>query len=334
MEFQIQKEKPVKEFVDLRLYTQLKGEWYEVQQRPSAEEKIPRPPGDVFEGGDETVTEHLVHGTPQPLPYITRYEYPTEAEGGGMFVHYLDFKYPRRGFPFPEAVQVNNIAKRLLIGRIRELSKNPLALLSLIRRKNLNKFLNEMGSAMTVAFGQYKLKEFRCQKPVRELRKFLNVFLEEIGGISKEASEQFSKYVSFLFEWDDAYLLILQDLLSETTEEKLSKSPAKELARLLKLFKERDPRPKMQDTMGSSGKLLSLAFFYPGVKLAFRKALKAIEFEKLQMDDGDKYWALRWLYYNSGGVSFDDRIKKFMEIHEGVHPRMTMLVHNNHNESK
>lgn len=327
-EFHIDKTKSIKEFVDLRLYTFLKGEWYEVQQKTSDEEKIPRPPREVFEFGDTTTTEHLVHGTPQPLPYITHYSYPTEEEGGGMFVHYLDFKFPRKGFPFPEACQANNIAKRILIGQIRWLAKNPLALTSLLRRKNLNSWLQEVGSAADVSLGQYHLKEFRYQKSIRELRKFIAVFLKEIGGINEEVYLQFAKIVSSMFEWDDAYLLPLQDLFSETTKEKLNKNPAQELSRLFKLFKERDPRPKMQNTIGSSVKLLSLAFLYPGIKRAFRKALGEVNFENLQMDEGDKYWALRWMHYNAGGIDFDTRIKKFMEVHEGKHPRMVILTHN------
>ena len=327
MEFTCDLKKEVKDFVDLRLYTHKEGKWYEVMQRPSPEENIPRPPREVFKNGDTTVTEHLIHGTPQPLPYITHYEYPEEKDGGGIFVHYLDFKYPRRGFPFPEAVQANNIAKRLLIGQIRWLAKNPLALSSLLWKKNLNKWLREMSSAANISLGQFQLQDFRYQKFCREVRIFVKEFLKGMG-IDSEVSEEFAKVVASLLEWDDAYPTILKDLASETSKEALMKNPAKELDRLFKLFKERDVRTKMHETIGTPIKILKLAFLYPGIKKAFLKTLETIDFTNLQMDDSDRYWALRWLTYNAMGLSIEERMKKFMDIHEGKHPRMVMLMHN------
>lgn len=327
MEFTVNFKSAITDFVDLRLYTHKEGKWYEVLQRPSLEENIPRPPRDVFGSGDVTVTEHLIHGTPQPMPFITKYEYPEEKDGGGMFVHYLDFKYPRKGFPFPEACQANNIAKRLLIGQIRWLAKNPLALSSLLWKSNLEKWLKEVSSAANVSLAQFRLQDFRYQKCCREVRKFIKNFLE---GMKIEAGvcEEFSQVIASMLEWDDAYTVILKDLASETSKEALMKNPAKELDRLLKLFKERDSRAKMHETIGSPIRILKLAFLYPKIKKAFIKALESVTFENLQMDAGDKYWGLVWITYDVGGKSFEERSREFMAIHNGIYPRMTVLTHN------
>ena len=158
------------------------------------------------------------------------------------------------------------------------------------------------------------------------MRKVVGIFLKEVG-ISKEVSEGFARAFASLFEWDDIYLIILQDLASETSAEKLIKNPGKEISRLLNLFKERDARDKMHDTFSSSAKLLKLAFLYPKLKRAFIKAIKEIEFKNLQMDDGDRYWALRLIHYNAMGRTFEDRTGEFMKIHNGVHPRMLLLQH-------
>ena len=326
MEFLLDFKQPVKEFVDLRLYTYKQGQWYEVRQRPSPEEHVPKPPREVFSDGDVTALEHIIHGTPQPLPFIIRYEYPKEEDGGGIFVHYLDFKYPRKGFPFPEAAQANNIAKRLLIGQIRWLAKNHLALISLLWKSNLNKWLREVSSSANVTLDRFHLQDFRYQKCCREIRKFIEEFLKGIG-ISMGPSSEFAKVIATMLENDDAYTTIIKDLASETSKKTLIKNPTKELDRLFKLFKERDSRPKMHETIGGPIKILRLAFLYPKFKRAFISALEKINFENLQMDDGDRYWALTWMTYNAMGLSFDERRKKFMEIHGGVHPRMTILKH-------
>lgn len=332
MDFILDHTKPVKEFVDLRLYTYKGGQWYEVQQRQSPEEKIPRPPRDIFKEGDLTVTEHLIHGTPQPLPYITEFEYPTKekpaknGDTGGIYVHYLDFKYPRSGFPFPEAVQAANIAKRLLIGQIRWLAKNPLALVSLLRKKNLSNWIQVLGSAGNICLLQFYLQDFRYQKVCRELRKFIAKFLKEIG-VDNGPAEEFSQVMISFFEFDDAYTTILKDLASETSKQALLDNPARELRRLLVLFKQRDARPKMHETAGSVVKLFRLAFLHPRLKRAFKKALEEINFDNVQMDESDRYNALRWLTYNTEGIPFEERIKKFMDIHEGIHPRMMVLQH-------
>ena len=184
-----------------------------------------------------------------------------------------------------------------------------------------------MSSAANISVAQFHLKDFRYQKFCREVRKFIGEFLKEIG-IDAEIGEEFSEIMASLLEWDDAYPTILKDLASETSKEALMKNPAKELDRLLKLFKERDLRPKMHETIGTPIKILKLAFLYPGIKKAFLKALETIDFVNLQMDDGDRYWSLRWLTYNAMGLSIDERMKKFMDIHEGKHPRMAMLIHN------
>ena len=332
MDFIVAKHKPITEFIDLRVYTPLNGEWFEVHQRDT-EGNIPKPSREIFKNKDITTTEHLIHGTPQPLPYIKNIEYPTKekpaynGDEGGIYVHYLDFKHPRKGFPFPEAVMDNNIAKRLLIGQIRWLAKNPIAAVSLLIKSNFIKWLQEMSSAADTTLNQFYLEDNRYNKTCREIKKFVAVFLQEIG-VPKSVAIEFSRVIATTVEYDDFYCLLIQDLMSETSIEALIKNPGKELGRLLNILKERDARPKIHDMAQSQVKLLKLAFYYPGIKKAFRKALEAVNFKNLQLDEGDRYNVLRQVNYNFTGISFEDRIKKFMEIHEGVHPRMTILERN------
>ena len=257
-QFQVNKEQPIKDFIDMRLYTHIKGKWYEVRQRPTIEEGIPKPDRSIFKSGNVNTLEHLIHGSPQPMPFITEIEYPTKekpaknGDEGGIYVHYQDFKHPRKGFPFPEVVQANNVVKRLITGQIRLLVKNPIAALSLVKKSNLERWLNELIQACEVSLKPYYLADDRYNKTCREVRVFVKTFFEEIGiQISSELGYLFAN----LLEWDDAYSLILQDIMSETTKEALLKNPAKEFNRLLDILKEREDRQKIQEMAGGQIKL-------------------------------------------------------------------------------
>mgnify|MGYP001592421835 CR=1 FL=1 len=285
---------------------------------PQPTHRIPYPPVEVFKNRMPSVIQHLTR-TPQVLPIISKIEYPPE---GGMYVYYKDIPYPRKGFPFPEGVQAANIAKRLMIGQIRYLKKNWFAAVSLLRRKNLQEWLRELNSAANIALDPYLLKPERYQPVNRELRKFINVFLTEIG---IELSDDYAETLTTLFEYDDAYVLILKDLASETSVEKLLKDPVGEFERLYLILKSRDKRTSMREKARSFVFLFRLLFLLPRVRKAFRKALTSIDFSQVQMDQGDRYNALRWSTYDFFGESLETRIDRLKAIHKDNLPKAIII---------
>lgn len=281
---------------------------------------IPRPPREVFEHSKINTTEFLTH-QPQPIFVITKFEYPEE---GGIYVWYEGVPYPRKGFPFPEAAQANNTAKRTLISLLKWLAKNPLAMISLLWKKNMENFLRGMAEIFRITLGQYYLVEKRYSINTREFQKLIKSFLLAYG-MTEFTADGFSVGFQTIMEYDDAYMLRFQDLMSETTSDEMIKNPRGEFKRLLKILNERDTRVAVKSKFKVVVELASWGFLLPGVKKAFRKAIKSVDFSKLQFDDADRYNVLRWESYDFMGRTFEDRIKEYKEIHKKGLPRSFLL---------
>lgn len=283
---------------------------------------VPRPERQAFKTGGSDLS-HLLK-QPQPLFHIDEIEYRKEEDGGGIFIHLsgmngVKLLHPAKGFPFPEACQANNIVKRFFVGQLRYLAKHPLAGLPLLRFKGLEKWLREIASVAEIALGPYYLENFRYQKSCREIRKFVFNFLQGFG-MPKDICMSFAETICFMFEYDNAYLFRIQDLLNETSIELILKNPRKELRKLLQILKQRDPRAGMFERFNSAAFLLSLALYIPKVKRAFLKAMSELTLENIQMDDADRYAVLRWSGYDFFGQSFEQRKQTFINLHEGNVP--------------
>lgn len=108
--------------------------------------------------------------------------------------------------------------------------------------------------------------------------------------------------ISHIFEYDWAYRLRLQDLFFETTKEDLIKQPYREVRRLIKLNSQRDYEENVKKF-----KYIPYLFLIPSVRRKFRESLKEIEFTRLQPDEGDMFWMLQRIDYDSFGLTFKER---------------------------
>lgn len=281
---------------------------------------IPQPDRSVFQRNAVSAAE-LLTKAPQPVHIFERAEYP---ETGGIYVYLRGLKYPTKGFPTPEACQANNIAKRMFMGQIRMLVKNKIFLFSMLFKRNRLRWLKEINDICRVATAQYYLHDIRYNRACRQIRKFLETFLLELG-VGKILAIQASRNFVTMLEYDNAYLLRVQDLADETTKEKLRDNPIGELKRLLEILGKRDPRVKMKEHFSSLLWLFSLIFKIPKVKRAYYKSLDVIDFTEVQPDDGDRYLMLRWAQYDFGGRSYEDRMNEFLRIHEGKPPKSYII---------
>ena len=285
---------------------------------------IPYPEKHVFENESSDITEHLTKASPQPVFQITEVKYPSEEEGGGMYIYYEGVPHPAKGFPFPEACHANNFAKRLLVSQLRFITKNFIVLFSLLSVKRFESWLREYCSTAAEVLGPYILKDFRYTVFCRELRKFVTEFLSQLG-MSKDV-KNYSKILITLIEYDNAYLFMMQDLFTETTMEALKKNPKKEILRLLAIFRLRRLNSVKMTKLARMLEFITLLIFYiPKVNKSFKKALNVIDFKKLQRDEIDNYNILRWDIYNFNGKTFEERILKYMDIHEGKPPPMMII---------
>lgn len=119
-------------------------------------------------------------------------------------------------------------------------------------------------------------------------------------------ADQFARFVSHLFEFDNAHRYPLQDIMSESKQE-YWKNPRKELKRLTKIFLERHTNVSVKKKARSLHILLSLALMLPKAKKSLIKAFEAIDIKDLQFDEWDEYWTCIRTDYMYLGMTPEER---------------------------
>lgn len=156
----------------------------------------------------------------------------------------------------------------------------------------------------------------------REMIKFITIFLTEFGIDEYESSHMAETFALFI-DYDDAYRLIMQDIFSETTKEKLLSS--KELRRLGKLFVQRELNPSIRHKMSGMITLVSLALYSPWLRRCLKKALAAVDFTQFQLDEADRYYCLTWGSYDFFGKTVEERKQMYLELHkDGLAPMLNL----------
>ena len=171
------------------------------------------------------------------------------------------------------------------------------------KKKLLNQRINGFNSIAVKVLEAHILKPIHRMKFGLELENVIKIFLSELG---VKKAEMTGNLVSHVIEYDAAYRFRIQDILSETTKEKLIRNPRKEIKRLLRLEMERD-----YEFVGNKFKLFatlaSLLLIVPSIKKAFRRAIKECNLQYLQLDEGDRYWVLMRKDYNFLGKTYEQR---------------------------
>lgn len=231
----------------------------------------------------------------------------------GVQVWIKGAQYEQKGMAQPETLFAMNIAKRLLVKAL-SLGQNWLlapsfALIGIIPyKRKLNALETIVVAYNDIAFkvtSPYLLKPEYMTDSARELGFVICSFLEEVG-LKSSTALQFSKIVSHLIEYDNAYRFRMQDLFTATTSDLLLKSPIKELKRLARLSKERD-------SAGVSKKFQTIIFFtsllllHPRIRKAFKVSIKECDFSKLQFDKIDEYWVSMRTDYKYYGEDAEQR---------------------------
>ncbi len=267
---------------------------------------IPYPPKEVFAGAtpQEVIMEQrgMTH-------LLDHFEYPAE---GGILVHIVDAKFPKKGFPYPEAIWAINIAKSSLIETLKVLSQKEfliLGLLIFVPRKRRIKLIEKAIRAYYKIIGT-------VLAPHQLLPKFESPFAQEIGaitfdflhryGIGEQESGMVANIIRAIFEYDDAYRYRMQDIFSESTKEKFS-NPRKEVIRLLGIMSSRENDALQPHKINKFNHSISLLLRFPRIKKAFRDAMLASVFKKLQFDEADRYWCSMRNDYDFFGTKYEDR---------------------------
>ncbi len=273
---------------------------------------IPYPPDDVF-ANRSAVGEILREGNitydlditkPKPI------EYP---QTGGILIHITGAKYPKRGFPFPEAIWAINLAKKFFVALLKILTIKGMrgwlfvGFLPFKKKvKVLEQTLEQYNRLAYGAISPFILKERYLTPCAGEVIYLSSVFLTKLG-ISNEVAAQTADILGTIIEYDNAYRFRLQDIMSETTSQALFNTPRKEINRLIDIWLERELSEDVKVKVKKIQKLLNLAFRSSKVKEAFRQAIMTSILPNLQADAADRYWMDMKADYNYNGIPYADR---------------------------
>ena len=242
------------------------------------------------------------------VTYMTREV--KEVEGEGIFTYYHGIDIPRVGVSptyqdFPKAMAEVDKVKR----SIREYLKN---LFLYLRPEKTLRLFNEFADR---CLGQWYLgEEYVCPTAV-QVWLFLDGFLEEMG-IDVDVAIKTAEIVATIIEYDDAYRYRLNDLMSETTKEKILENPAREIKRLLKLGSERENYAQ-PPIMRHINKLLSWVLLIPKVKRAILQGFQVVNWRGWQLTESEIFHTLVWKDYNVMGRSWDDRQAYYEMLFQG-----------------
>jgi hypothetical protein len=226
----------------------------------------------------------------------------------GVFMPVKDAMFPLKCWAEANAVFSANLIKSYIIENVKLLAKwYMIPFLILI---NKQKVLDAFNRITMKSFSPYLLKDNCLTDFGRTLKQFLIEFLFQMG-FTQESGQTFAVIMANLIDLDNAYRLRFEDIMSETSKDKLQ-NPRKEIKRLLMIMKDREIRPGVKGQaihhkFKVFAYLLSSAMLIPKVKRAFQSALNIVDLKKFQLDDIDTYWVCYRCDYKWMGLTETER---------------------------
>lgn len=236
----------------------------------------------------------------------------TKTKTGGVATWFAGHPHPRKTFVYEGVTEPNNKAKRITLSLFM-----PFASLRYGLKAFLNSYLYNYTRLVDSFYEDCDQTPYLHYEYYSEFAKslwdFIYLILKRIG-IESDTAFRMSMQVTTMIEYDDAYKVRLQDILTECNYEDLLNNPRKEILRLIEIYKSREFNLK-NDVGGKEvgsriinmAKMLTLLLYLPPIKKAFIFALKNINFEWFKYDEWDKYWALPRGDYNTLGKTYQER---------------------------
>lgn len=229
----------------------------------------------------------------------------------GIQIYIDGAPFPQKGLPTAESIWSINVIKKTIIEAIK-LFATPQFCLSgamfmiLPKRKFMNKLVASFNRICWGVLNPHILKTEYKTPIAQELTDMISSFAEELG-IDIEHCHKLGQIIAHVIEYDNAYRYRLEDLMSETSKGRLTKSPIKEIHRLCGLLQERDVNPIVKKNAKRLAWFLTLLLLSPRIRKSFKKVLTNCTFSKLQLDESDTYWCLIREDYNCMGMNYEDR---------------------------
>ena len=244
----------------------------------------------------------------------------TYPDSGGMYIWHMGREHPRKGHVYPEALRDCYYPKRIIVSWLKILVNKDmfplLAVFGLLPKRWKGRILDRVIDSYfdiseELLHDHFLHPQFNTDI-CRELAQPIMDFLIGLG-VDKMKAAKMSLVFTTLLEYDMAYRLRVEDLLSETTKEKMLADPVGETQKLIKILEERDwSRPHLVEKFNRFAKVLKYGFFF--IRKPFRKALAPVNFSKLQLDEIDSYQVRHWKGYNWFGMTLEERIAKWPPV--------------------
>ena len=228
---------------------------------------------------------------------ITRVELP---QPGGVYTYLQGKDYPFKGFPLVDIVEaldtLKKVEKNMLSGLYYYLKhENRLKLLTLIPslwffKKLLRSWLY---TSRTFVY-RYRIKPSMYSLSVRELYKAFDSPIKNESKDLQELRENLKYTICMFLEFDNAYRFRFQDLAEEIDLEKFFKSPAKELRRLIDIAQSREKQQQYKDKWTLIKTIVvPLLLVDRELKRIIVEVVKNLNFDRIKMDEGDRYYCLK-----------------------------------------
>lgn len=231
------------------------------------------------------------------ISYITRVDYDN-----GIYVHFKGGEFPAKVLSTPDILYSVNIMKAIFI-EIIKIRPNAISIMSAFNRVGVK------------VLGQYFLKDEYRTVQTKELCNSLYHFAYKLSSNELIAS-QFSKILSHLIEYDNAYRLRFIDIASEIDPISIRSDIKKELKRLLSIWTPREIQHKgnVTDKVNRALTVLLWILRIPSIKSAVIYAIEHTNFNNFKYDDIDTYWAFLREDYNFKGLSYESRLKAIKDM--------------------
>ena len=246
----------------------------------------------------------------------------------GIFRYFKGVKYPEKGFPNPDAMNVVNRAKRVFMTFIGIISHPlifpflaPIALLPYKYKLRIVDFaLHNVNRILDWDLAPFYLHRYYYTEAARGLRHFTFLLLRSMG-IHKGVAKKTAEVICAFMQYDDQYRYRVQDIFTATSKEELLLNPRREVMRLSRLARQREHT--VGEKFAMFYKLLSYMLLHPRFKKAFIRAVQLTDLSDIQFDSIDEYWILTRGGYDYMGLSLDRRLEKLtMSFGETPPPMM------------
>ena|SRR3990167_386662 len=256
----------------------------------------------------------------QPMPKVGW------NEDKGFLTWHKSFPYPEKGWRDNASLRAVQYSKRILISWVRFLSFKkfmPCYIVLLLlpwKIKILEKWIDEFQESIELFLREFYLEDIYYSPITKEILIGVETFLNKLGVSGQKSecgprSKVLARNLAMFVQFDTAYYYRFGDIMCEASKERMLKSPVKELKRLIDVIGARESRTHLVEKFSVFVRLLTLVLWIPKVRKAFKTAIEATRFERLKLDEEDKYniraGSVNEKEYKWFGMTLEERLAKW-----------------------